>query len=808
MKNRKTLLASAVSGLMLSGLVAGSAAAAAVVEPPSDPIARAAFDMLNKHCARCHEASVMKPDQKPKKNFGNVLKLEELAKTPALIVPGNPDASQIFNQVARKEMPYDLYAEFAPVAEVTEADVKALRDWIEDLGKKQLASCETRKFVSPKDMVAAMAADLDKQQPNLVKGTRYITLTHLYNACTDDQQFEAYRQAVVKTLNSLSRSSEVVRLETVDPERTIIRFNLADVGWDEADWNLLLASYTYGVKPDTKAFGLLETVTGTPLAYVRGDWLAFTATQPPLYNKLLKLPDTFQELEKQVGLDVADNIKKFVAKRAGFAKSGVSQHNRMIERHPIKTGYFWTSYDFAGSKDIQNLFSHPLGPGGDKGFVHDGGETIFSLANGFQAYYLSTAAGKSLDKGPTSIVQDDSQKDRSVTNGISCMGCHDQGMRKMGTGDVRTQVLKDRSFSRAEIQSIEALYLPLDVMAKQIEDDAERFRTAMKRAGLDPALKPNNIEMISALAKRYEDNLDPRLAAAELGMSLTEFTKAVDEGVTLESKAVARRLVQGLVPRDQFENEFTKLVAAIPQDELVAVKALVEEPKAAEGAAAAAAAAPASAGASASAAAAPAAAGVAAASSASAPAAAPVEVAKASSAPKEVSGTFDLALTSDKSAYQQNERAVFSVITAEDCSLTLTSVDNAGRGTILFPNAFQQDNRIKAKQEFRFGGAASPFRFLLPDKGTETVVAECTIGNSSTIGVKPDFKAGGFTDVGDFAKRLTRQIATDSAQAKAAGARQIKVEAGQALAKSEAGKSAGGSKSDIVGRTAIKLEVK
>ena len=139
---------------------------------------------------------------------------------------------------------------------------------------------------------------------------------------------------------------------------------------------------------------------------------------------------------RQEGVDVESNIKRFIAQRSGFQMSGVSQNNRMIERHPSRTGYFWTSYDFGGNRGKQSFFEHPLGRAArgfkfiENGFEHDGGESIFSLPNGFQAYYLNTADGKKLDKGPTKIVRDLSRKDLAVTNGLSCMGCHDQGMRK------------------------------------------------------------------------------------------------------------------------------------------------------------------------------------------------------------------------------------------------------------------------------------------------------------------------------------------------------------------------------------------
>jgi hypothetical protein len=56
---------------------------------------------------------------------------------------------------------------------------------------------------------------------------------------------------------------------------------------------------------------------------------------------------------------------------------------------------------------------------------------IFTLPNGFHAYYLTTAKGERLDKGPQDIVIDNvtGRRDNAVTNGLSCMGCHIEGIR-------------------------------------------------------------------------------------------------------------------------------------------------------------------------------------------------------------------------------------------------------------------------------------------------------------------------------------------------------------------------------------------
>ena len=384
-----------ISALATALLLGGTAmpAFANEVKAPADPVAKAAFEALEKNCARCHQEGRLSGRERPAKNFGNVLKLEELATNASMIQPGNPYGSKLFKQIVDKEMPYDVVYEGASVPGPSEADVKALETWIQSLGTSKVAGCTARPFVGNKDIVNLIAADLENMPKQRAKGTRYLTLTHLANSCTDEKAMNVYRQGAIKLVNSLSRSSDVVRLETIDPDRAILRINLDDLGWSAEDWNSVLASYPYNTQPETQLLGVLKSATDTGMPYVRADWFAATASRPPLYNKLLKLPTTFQALATEQGVDLDGNIKKFQAQRAGFQKSGVSQNNRLIERHASKTGYFWTSYDFGGNQAQQNLFEFPLGPGGANGFQHDGGETIFSLPNGFQAYYLNNAKG-------------------------------------------------------------------------------------------------------------------------------------------------------------------------------------------------------------------------------------------------------------------------------------------------------------------------------------------------------------------------------------------------------------------------------
>ena len=103
---------------------------------PTDKVALAAFKMLEKNCSRCHQDGKLVNRPRPAKNFGNILDLAQLARDPSLIQPGNPDASRIYKQIVKKEMPYDTYYEFSGT-EPTAEEVTALRDWIESLGRRR-----------------------------------------------------------------------------------------------------------------------------------------------------------------------------------------------------------------------------------------------------------------------------------------------------------------------------------------------------------------------------------------------------------------------------------------------------------------------------------------------------------------------------------------------------------------------------------------------------------------------------------------------------------------------------------------------
>ncbi len=730
-----------------------SAKILAALPAPANDVEKAAVAALDKHCARCHQEGRLEGRNKPASGFGDVLNLPAVAKNPGYVVPGNPDNSELVKQIASGNMPYDIKDGsniFAPTP--TDDEVAAIRNWITSLKQTADAACAGREFADNQAMIRMMSEDLDRLPDHRVKNTRYITLTHLANACLDGDDMKVYRQAVVKLLNSLSTNSDLLELsETkVDDAGTMIRFNLDDLNWTTDNWERLAAAYPYATKPDSDRFDFVVSRIGTSVPYLRGDWLAFTASRPPVYHDLLKLPDSFGGLTSSLNVDVDANISNFLAKRAGFQRSFVSQNNRLIERHSISTGYFWTSYDFAGNKGDQSLFEHPLGPNGDNPFKHDGGETIFSLPNGLNGYYLNAADGQRLDKGPTEIVRDVDRKDLAVTNGISCFGCHDQGIR-LAKDDIRGHIVDDRNFSKQVRETVEALYPTHDEMDKILKGDTERFQSAMGRAGLDPSLKLGGIEMISALSNHYEKHLDMRQVAAEFGVRPDDLLKAsLDVGG--DARTLVRRLEQqGYVPRDNLEGTFASLVTRFTDEEPVAIAAATPET---------------------------------------------AKVAKVGTGDNKVEGDKALSLLASQSAYKVNDLAVFTVTSDADCHLTLINIDSKGTGTVIYPNKYQQESLLKAGKAFEFPGSEAPFQFRLKDAGTEKVIALCTPNDKKTQ-IAHDFTNKAFTDLGNYEKYATRAIVVEAAKAKEKAKSNVTLAAVEKIAKRTG-----------VARTAIKFEVR
>ncbi len=227
------------------------------------------------------------------------------------------------------------------------------------------------------------------------------------------------------------------------------------------------------------------------------------AARPPLYEQVLRLPDNARPLEQKLGVDVGNNFRRNRLARAGFARSFVSSQNRLVERHDSLYGAYWKSYDFKPETGRAKLTRFPLGPlnlfpagkhpFSNQAFAHDGGEIIFGLPNGLQAYLLVDGKDERIDVGPIEVVSDALKTGGTpaIVNGVSCMSCHKHGMIAFTEGLRGTSAV----FGEAEVH-VRKLYPSQDVWNALLAKDEKRFLEALEQT-VGPFFRVGNKQTVA-----------------------------------------------------------------------------------------------------------------------------------------------------------------------------------------------------------------------------------------------------------------------------------------------------------------------
>ncbi len=507
---------------------------------PPEVAARAA-EVLRHRCAGCHGGSAFGA-RANRGGFDRILDAAALIDR-ELVVPGDADGSELYQRLRDGEMP--PRGQPRP----TGAEREAVRAWI----AAGAPPWTDRAPGLDADAVAALAAaDLRTLPPKQRLRTRYVSLAHRAVAGADPDALAATRQAVGKLLASLSWRRQLARPVAVGAGALLLRVDLHSLGWSTRRWDQLARDAPGLAVADQPSARVVRTLARTLTPIVPADWLVHEASTPARYAELLELPDDVNGLEALLDArDVAGVV------RAGFNGSGVSRHNRMIERRPLaRGGYYWRSFDFRGSSGARSIFAHPDGPGGG-GFEPDGGEIIFSLPNGMQAYMLVNGAGRRIDSAPTDIVTDPRRGDAAVANGVSCMGCHADGVIAH-RDELRAHVLANaRAFDRRDPSitgRVVALHPPARELAAVFAGDAARFDAVLAHLGVDPAAR----EPIELVARDYEAELDLARAASELGVSPRRLSQAL--GGALGRELGALRTPGGTVKRETWDPRVPELV--------------------------------------------------------------------------------------------------------------------------------------------------------------------------------------------------------------------------------------------------------
>jgi len=532
--------------------------------------------LFEQRCAECHVGK------------GNLTKDGKKGRDPVLgsatsrlaliqggyIVSGDPAKSDLLSLVTlpaddADRMPKDPAKPLAP------GEVDLLRRWIAGDATGAVA----RSFVAERAVLAAVLTDLRALPAGERGGVRYLSLHHLWNLgdkTEPDTNFDLYRAAVSKLLNSLSWQPRIAVPEAVGKDKLLLRIRLADYGWSAATWHYFAERYPYGFV-EAELDRQIASASGTSAALVlRADWLVFAGAQSPFYEETLfgtvvpgiRGDNAEDALERYLGVDVRANLRQALTAgsvslrerllggaasseaglpvlRAGFKNSGVSLANRLIERHALADGRaYWKSYDFSLAKHDSegDLFQNPLGPRGaglseSRAFEHDGGEIIFHLPNGLQGYLLTTAAGKFLPRAPKDIVQDANRRDGIILNGVSCMKCHESGMRRPPDAkegpvrdDIRPGVQANlATFTKEERRVLQNLHADEPRLNAALKADSARFMTALGAAkaagfGVEPVgfFYDRFLRDITAEALLTELDIDPRAIRFPLATVMAE----------------------------------------------------------------------------------------------------------------------------------------------------------------------------------------------------------------------------------------------------------------------------------------------
>ena len=522
--------------------------------PAQQNLAQQANAIVEQSCETCHGEN---------RAFSEILSIQHSALIASgAVVPGNPDASEFYlrllpNLPKHQRMPLGRDP-------LTPTEIDTVRRWIAAGAPNWEVAITQRDFITPDAMLTAIAQHVRSLKAFDRPFARYFTMTHLYNAGETEEVLDAYRRALSKLINSLSWGPDIIKPQPIDAAQTLFYIDLRRYEWDVPDaWPNMEAVYPYAVDYGNSAtYTTLQQETESEVPFIDVDWFLATASLPPLYNDILGLPETDRELEDRLEVNVARNIETSPGVRvwrAGFNESRVSENNRVVERHRSRYGAYWKSYDFAGNVGSQNVFTHPLS------FTHDGGEIIFNLPNGLQAYFLVTAAGTRLDDAPVDIVSNPAARDPVVHNGLSCIGCHTEGMKEFTDG-VRAVVTAQTNHAYDKDQALR-LYVEQATMDALVAEDTQRFRTALEAAGGIFG----GIEPVERLQQRFEDPLDAAQAAAAVGYTTSDFHQEIRNGKLQTFGLQGLLLDNGRVQRDTWTSQFSNIVASLFSEDNIVI---------------------------------------------------------------------------------------------------------------------------------------------------------------------------------------------------------------------------------------------
>lgn len=515
--------------------------------PFTSDIGKQAKAILEANCGSCHAYGAAQG------NFSYMLDFAELVKSKK-VVPGTKEDSQLFVRMQQQSMPPAYIRDQRP----TFGQIDVIGQFIDQLEPLAGDCVQVAPFLTNDEAITLMAEDIARLDAVDQPFTRYLTITYeSNNADACERSVQRQRYALFKGINSVSTNVSVGNPEPVSGSNELIyRIDIRDYDWDRQidllddgtilfndGWDAIVDGGTVNAArqliPNSNEYAVeyqgdqaddlkLDAATAVPFMPVNA-FIQFTEVNDLYYTLIGARANLFVYEEEVLQIVQADELADGNMMRAGFSNSGVSKQERVLNRFDNNVAgnlAYWISFDFDGGNgngdiDLANesIYDDPLG------FAFAGGEAIFNLPNGLQAYFVAAADGTRLGEAPVGVVIDPAQNNGLVTNGASCHSCHNAGLITFEDKVKQYVIQNSRKYDRATYESVLEVYPDADVFKAAMDRDSATHVNAVAEAGV-PADAPDAISRV--FLDFQLGNVTAEIAAAELGVTKDELLRDLD----------------------------------------------------------------------------------------------------------------------------------------------------------------------------------------------------------------------------------------------------------------------------------------
>lgn len=403
-------------------------------------------------------------------------------------------------------------------------------------------------FQSWDEVLQSVVADLQSLDADDQEFARYISLANHAPFALCDGSLARERQALSKSLNSLSTATTITMPVVIDVAETLYRIDLREYRWDRAGryagleypnaWEAVAANNPFAVRFVGSQANAASSFTASNHPVMFADSFIATATRPDLYAAILGVPNDYRVLVAQLDLD------RYAG--APVIRAGFRARDEFIASHwqtQSYSGYLWEIAAVGAPPGA--LFEDPtLTPAGERA-------VIYTLPNGLQAFAFMSADNRRLDD--SDVFLDLNLSNFRAAAPLSLLREHSP--RVNVRDEVRAHVSANPALFEPDIGAwILEQYVEQAELEALLASEAETFVIpALARAGVALGTEP-----ISATVDAYNDDV----SLADLaGETLVPTDELMDNLDLLDPAFVV--LDGGTMDRDDFAALFHQALCTL-----------------------------------------------------------------------------------------------------------------------------------------------------------------------------------------------------------------------------------------------------